>query len=289
MRIAAVLSIALLLAGCGGPGKRAVATTTVEAPPQAATGLRVGLVGHLAVHVAGASVQHLSLRRAADETLVLVAADAPASSNLPAEAAAHPGTHYVLVGGSAAAQRLQNLAGIVLRDDQAARLGGIVAGLAVREGTDPAARVAWVGPEDKALADAFVRGVHEAAAGTTVLRARTSNRPAACKESALGAIGRGATVIMSARGLCAEAAISGAHERNQPGLQLSDFELPNIPSAVLVRDAVEGVFHGGEDIVFGASTGAVAVRHLDPLFSTTVGSEARAAAQQLATGRSPSP
>src|SRR5213080_2058816 len=156
MRIAAALSIALLLAGCGGAGKHAVATTTVEAPSQPA-GLRVGIVGDLSLHVAGAGVQHVSLRRAADETLVLVAADTQASSNLPAEAAAHPGTHYVLVGGSAAGQRLQNLAGIVLRDDQAARLGGIVAGLAVQEGTDPSARVAWVGPVNRALAAAFAR------------------------------------------------------------------------------------------------------------------------------------
>jgi basic membrane lipoprotein Med (substrate-binding protein (PBP1-ABC) superfamily) len=285
MRIAAALSIALLLAGCGGAGKRAATTTTVAAPAQP-VGLRVGVVGDLSLRVPGATIRHVSLRRAADETLVLVAAEDQASANLPAQAAVHPGTHWVLVGGSAAAQRLPNLAGIVLRDDQAARLGGIVAGLAVREGADSSARVAWVGPQERALAAAFVRGVHESAPGTTVLRAWSPKRPAACKESALGAIARGATVVMAARGLCAEAAIAGAHERNQPGLQLSDFELPAIPASVVVRDAVRGVFHGREDIVFGAASGAIAVRHLDSLFSATVGSAARAAAQQLATGRS---
>jgi hypothetical protein len=274
----------LVLAGCGGSTKQTVGTTTVAAPSRPA-GLRVGVVGDLPLRVAGASIRHVSLRQAADETLVLISAAASASANLPAQAAAHPGTHYVLVGGSAAAQRLPNLAGIVLRDDQAARLGGIVAGLAVREGADDSARVAWVGPQERALAAAFVRGVHEAAPGTTVLRAWSPKRPAACKESALGAIGRGATVVMAARGLCAEAAIAGAHERNQPGLQLSDFEVPAIPAASVVRDAVRGVFHGHEDIVFGAASGAIAVRHLDPLFSATVGSAARAAAQQLATGR----
>jgi hypothetical protein len=286
MRIGAALLIVVLLAGCGGAGRRTAATTTIAAPSQP-VGLRVGVVGDLPVHVAGATAEHVSLRRAADETLVLVSADAPASANLPAQAAAHPGTHYVLIGASAAGQRLPNLAGVVLREDQAARLGGIAAGLAVREGTDPSARVAWVGPVDRALAGAFARGVHASAPGTTVLRVWSANRPAACKESALGAIGRGATVIMGARGLCADAAIAGAHERNQPGLQLSDFQLPSIPAAVIVRDAVRGVFHGGEDIVFGAASGAIAVRHLDPLFSSSVGSEARAAAQQMATGRSP--
>jgi hypothetical protein len=288
MRVAAAVLVGLLLAGCGGARHTTPATTTVEAPAQPA-GLRVGVVGDLPVRVAGATIEQVSLRRAADETLVLVSADVPASSNLPAQAAAHPGTHYVLVGATAAAQRLPNLAGVVLRDDQAARLGGIVAGLAVREGTDPSARVAWVGPVDRALAGAFARGVHASSPGTAVLRAWSAGRPAACKESALGAIGRGATVVMAARGLCADAAIAGAHERNQPGLQLSDFQLPGIPAALIVRDAVRGVFHGGEDIVFGAASGAIAVHRLDPLFSTTVGSEARAAAQQMATGRSPSP
>src|SRR5439155_5701832 len=126
MRLAAAFVTVLLLAGCGGVAKRPVPTTTIETPSQAAAGLRVGVVGHLGVRVAGAVVEHVSLRRAASETLVLVSAEARASSDLPAQAAAHPGTHYVLVGGSAAAQRLPNLAGIVLRDDQAARLGGVV-------------------------------------------------------------------------------------------------------------------------------------------------------------------
>ena len=287
MRLAAAFLTVLLLAGCGGGAKRSVTTTTIGKPSQPA-GLRVGVVGHLQVRAAGAVVEHVSLRRAADESLVLVSASTRASSDLLAQSAAHPGTHYVLVGGSVAAQRLPNLAGIVLRDDQAARLGGVVAGLAALEGNERSARVAWVGPREAALAAAFVRGVHEVAAGATVLRAWSPDRPASCKESALGAIGRGATVVMASRGLCAEAAIAGAHERNQPGLQLSDFELPGIPAALIVRDAVGGLLHGGEDIVFGAASGAIAVRHLDPLFSPTVAADARTAAQQLASGHAPS-
>jgi hypothetical protein len=287
VRAAAVILIGVLLAGCGGVAKRPALTTTIETPPQAATGLRVGVVGDLTVRAPGAAVEQVTLRRAANETLVLVSASAPASSRLPAQAAAHPSTHYVLVGGSAAAQRLPNLAGIVLRDDQAARLGGVVAGLSVREGNDQGARVAWVGPRDDALVAAFGRGVRDVAPGTTVLRAWSPDRPASCKESALGAIERGATVVMGPHGLCAEAAIAGAHERNQPGLQLADFELPSIPAALIVLDAVRGLFHGGEDIVFGAASGAIAVRHLDPLFPATVATDARAAAQQLASGKPP--
>jgi len=35
----------------------------------------------------------------------------------------------------------------------------------------------------------------------------------------------------------------------------------------------------------GAASGAVAIRHLDPLLSAVVGARARAAAEQLARGR----
>ncbi len=92
-------------------------------------------------------------------------------------------------------------------------------------------------------------------------------------------------MIVAPRGLCAAAAIDGAHERNQPGLELSDFQLPNVAAAQVVRDAVHGRYHGGEDIVFGAGSGAIAVRHLDPLLPESVAVEARAFAEQLASGR----
>jgi len=146
-------------------------------------------------------------------------------------------------------------------------------------------RVAWVGPKDSALADSFAEGVHALEPGTVILRAWSVDLPASCKESALGAIARGATVVMGPQGLCAAAAIDGAHERNQPGLQLSDFELPGVAAAQIVRDAVRGRYHGGEDVLFGAASGAVAIRHLDPLLSAVVGARARAAAEQLASGR----
>jgi hypothetical protein len=219
--------------------------------------------------VPGAIVSRSSLRNARNQSLVLVAASSPAAGQVPEEAAANPSTHYVIIGASAAAQRLPNLAGAVLRDDQAARLAGIAAG-----------------PRDTAAVAAYVAGVQAVAPGTTVLRAWSAPRPASCKESALGAIADGASAIMAPGGLCAAAAADGAHERNLPGLALSDFELPDLVAASIARDAVRGVFYGREDLIFGASSGAIGVRWLDPLFSTSVAGRTRAFAQQLASGRS---
>jgi basic membrane lipoprotein Med (substrate-binding protein (PBP1-ABC) superfamily) len=275
------IAVALLIAGCGGGAQTSTRplTTTVTQP----LGLQVGVVGRLAVRAPGAVVARVSLRAASDQSLVLVTTTTGVADRVAAEAVAHPLTHYVLVGESAAARHLPNLAGVVIRDDQAARLGGAVAALAVSGQSDR--RVAWVGPKDSALADSFAEGVHALEPGTVILRAWSVDLPASCKESALGAIARGATVVMGPHGLCAAAAIDGAHERNQPGLQLSDFELPGVAAAQIVRDAVRGRYHGGEDVLFGAASGAVAIRHLDPLLSAVVGARARAAAEQLASGR----
>jgi basic membrane lipoprotein Med (substrate-binding protein (PBP1-ABC) superfamily) len=220
--------------------------------------------------------------------LVLVSAQAADLAAVVATAATYPTSHYAYVGGSTKAHRRPNLVGIVLDDAQAAQLGGVVAGLVAAEQGGMNARVAWVGPQEGALAAAFARGAQNVQPGTTVLRAWSQAVPASCKEAALGAIARGAVVVMAHGGLCAQAAVAGAHQQNHVGLQLSDFELPSVPAGVLIGDAVAGVFRGGEDIVFGASTGAIGIRHLDPGISADVAVRARAAAQQLASGLRPS-
>jgi basic membrane lipoprotein Med (substrate-binding protein (PBP1-ABC) superfamily) len=237
--------------------------------------------------VRGAVVQRGRLADLASDRLVVVSAASPAAGAVPAAAAAHPETHYALVGASAQGQRLPNLAGLVLRDDQAARLAGTVAGLIVADESGTSPRVAWVGPEERPLALAFLRGVRGIAPGTVVLRQWSADRPAACKEAALEAVARGATVVMAHSGICADAAIAGAHQQNAVGLRLSDFELPEVAASQVVRDAVNGIYHGGEDLVFAASTGAIGVRSLDPRIAQTIAVRARAAAQQLASGQPP--
>ena len=89
---------------------------------------------------------------------------------------------------------------------------------------------------------------------------------------------------MAHGGACAEAAIAGAHQQNRVGLRMSDFEFPDVAADAVVRDAVSGVYHGGEDLVFGASSGAVGIRRLDPRIPSALVLRARAAAQELANG-----
>jgi basic membrane lipoprotein Med (substrate-binding protein (PBP1-ABC) superfamily) len=286
---AALIVLLLLCTGCGGARQTATTTTTAKKLAVAPLGLRVGIAGALDV----APVDGVRFVRGRIATmpalpLVLVSAESTKLTDVLSAARRYPTSHYAYVGGSLSGSRQPNVVGVVLRDDEAARLGGFVAGLVADEegGVNP--RVAWVGPEEQELADAFADGVHDAAPDVTVLRAFSADAPAACKEAALAAIGRGAVALMAHRGLCADATVAGAHQQNDVGLRTSDFELANVPVDVLVRDAQKGVYHGGEDLVFGAASGAIGVGQLDPRISGEAGVRARSAAQQMANGLRPS-
>jgi hypothetical protein len=277
-------AVAVLASGCG--------STTHTAKPRPATvraaslpsGLQVGVVGPLRLDVPGVRVRHGTLGEVAGERLVLVAAGSARLAAVAASARAHPASHYALVGASAQALHVQNLAGIVFEQGKAAYLAGVTAGLAAADEGGEGTRVAWVGPEERGLVAAFGRGVRAASAGVAVLHQWSTAVPARCKEAALTALERQAIVVFAHDGLCAEAAASAAHEQNRPALRLGDFLLPGIAATAVVREATRGIFRGGEDVVFGPASGAVGVRALDPRVSFTAAAKARAAAQQLAGG-----
>jgi hypothetical protein len=279
MRFVPVLLCVLAASACGAK-HHATATTTTQTT--AASGLRIGVVGPLTIDVPGIVPRHETLTHIADDPLVVVDAHTAAPDVVAAVARAHPTIHFALVGASVKGQHAPNLAGVVLKEDDAAYLAGVTAGLAAAE-TGAAARVAWVGPEERALAAAFGRGVHAAAPGVAVLHQWSRSVPARCKEAALTGLGRSAVVVMAHRGLCAAAAASAAHEQNMPALALGNFMFPAIAAGLVAREAVSGVFHSG-DVVFGPRTGAIGVGTLDPLISPTAVAGARAAAQDLASG-----
>jgi len=279
MRLVPVLLCVLALSACGAKHHAATTTTTQTT---AASGLRIGVVGSLTIDVPGIVPRRETLTDIADDPLVVVDAHTAAPDVVAAVARAHPTIHFALVGASVKGQHAPNLAGLVLKETDAAYLAGITAGLAAAE-TGASARVAWVGPEERALAAAFGRGVHAAAPGVAVLHQWSRSVPGRCKEAALTGLGRSAVVVMAHRGLCAAAAASAAHEQNMPALALRNFMFPAIAAGLVAREAVSGVFHSG-DVVFGPRTGAIGVGKLDPLISPGAVAGARAAAQDLASG-----
>lgn len=269
-------ALVMVLAGCGTT--RAV-TTTVAKPkphPEPVTGLRIGIVGALAVPpVPGAVYERGTLDQVADDPLVLVPAGGPAAARLETIATQYPSTHFALVGAASPDVKLRNVAGLVIRDDQAAHLAGIVAGVVAADEGVQQPRVGWAGPQQPALADAFGRGVHQVDQRALILHAWSAQVPAACKEAALAIVQRGAVAVLAPHGECARAAVAGAHEQNIVGLRLDEFELRSVLAAQVVRDAVDGVYHGGEDIFFGTRSGAVAIGALDPRVSADQAIRAR--------------
>jgi basic membrane lipoprotein Med (substrate-binding protein (PBP1-ABC) superfamily) len=280
-RLVPVLACVLAASGCGG-AKHDTATTRPAKTTTAPSGFRVGVVGSLTIDVPGIVPRHETLAHIADDPLVVVDARAASPSTVAAVARAHPTIHFALVGASVKGQHAPNLAGLVLKEGDAAYLAGVTAGLAAAE-TGASSRVAWVGPEERALAAAFGRGVHAAAPGVAVLHQWSRSVPARCKEAALTGLGRSAVVVMAHRGLCAAAAAAAAHEQNVPALALRDFLFPGVAAGLVAREAVSGAFHGG-DVVFGPQTGAIGVGDLDPRFSPAAVAGARTAAQDLASG-----
>jgi basic membrane lipoprotein Med (substrate-binding protein (PBP1-ABC) superfamily) len=276
-----VLVCLLVASGCGG-AKHDTGPAPSKHTTTARSGLRIGVVGSLRIDVPGIVPRHETLASIVDDPLVLVDAQIADAAAVAVTARAHPTIHFALVGASVKGQHTPNLAGLVLKEDDAAYLAGVTAGLSAAE-SGASARVAWVGPEERALAAAFGRGVHASAPGVAVLHQWSRSVPARCKEAALTGLDRSAVVVMAHGGLCAAAAAAAAHEQNVPALDLGDFLLPAIAAGLAAREAVSGVFHGG-DVVFGPQTGAIGVGKLDPRISATAVAGARSAAQDLASG-----
>jgi hypothetical protein len=288
VRVLVCAAVVLVLAGCGTT--RTVTRTTftqktVRVTTAAVPKLVVGVVGDLVVDVPGARAQPGTLARVAGDPLVLVDANTPAAARLATVAAANPGTHFALVGGSATSLHLPNIIGLVIQERPASLLAGVVAGIVADGEGVQAPRVGWVGLRNTPLDQSFTQGVHAEAAHGLVLHAWTGASPAACKEAALTLVGRGAVAVVAPSGVCGDAAVAGAHEQNAVGLRLSDFELPSIPAAEVVRDAVSGVYHGGEDFVFGAQSGAVGIGNLDPRIGSSAVLRAKTIAGRLASGQ----
>jgi hypothetical protein len=245
----------------------------------------VAVVGALTIDVPGVTAQRGTLDAVEGPPLVLVSSQAAELTTVAAAARANPAAHYAFVGESTSTDKANNLVGVVLRDDEAAQIGGVVAGLAAAEQGGPHARVAWIGPEERRLAGAFARGARSVLPHVVVLRQWSRSLPVRCKEAALTAIHRGAIVLMAHEGACADAVVAAAHQQNLPALRIGDFELPSVAAEFVARDALAGVYRGHEDLVFGAASGAIGIRALDPRISNATAARARIAVQQLASGR----
>ena len=152
---------------------------------------------------------------------------------------------------------------------QAALLAGLVAGFVAADQGGTSARVAWVGPEERPLVRAFARGVHRALPRAVVLDAAVPLDSGGVQ----GGRARGDRTGRGRRRRARRALRRGRASRARTtricrGCRLGEFEFPNVVANAAVREAVAGIFRGGEDIVFGLASGAVGIGTLDPRISS---------------------
>ena len=207
---------------------------------------------------------------------------APAKTAAQTRPTAPPAVRVAVIGRTAVA--VPGVATAPIDEADLVVVARRVAGLVTADDGGVDAAVAWVGGHRYEVTDAFARGVHSVRANVRVLDAWSQPAAAACKEAALGAIALGARVVFAGTGACAEGALAGAADQNAVDLRLASFERPEAAVAQTARDALNGVYDGGEDVVFGAASGAVAVGRLDPRVSPDAVVEAREVAQELADG-----
>jgi hypothetical protein len=289
MRRAALLILCLLAAGCGGGRDRSIeatATTATRETPRHAT----AAAGDVRVAVLGKSAARLLTDVAPsplDSAQLVVVG--PEARGLRRLAQTHPDTHFVLVGRPFDTARAPNVAGLLFRTDEAAYLAGAVGVLVTSDEGVLEPTVAWVGTSGrKRVVDAFERGAQSIDPRVRVVRAYTDASASRCKEAALEAIGHGASVVFAGSGPCVAGARSAAADRNAVALALTDFERPSVAVDRFVDDARKGLYHGGENIVFGAASGAVGVGRLDDRVTQATVARARKIEGELATGlRSP--
>src|SRR5438067_11700557 len=140
--VAALTMLAFALSACGGSRPAHRVGSTRSARHGGAFDVRV--VGALHVSARGVRVTHGRLTSGGGEPLVVVSAATAGVAAVSAAAANDPTTHFALIGASAKGFEQPNLVGVVVRDDQAARRAGILAGLVAREeggGGPPVPRV----------------------------------------------------------------------------------------------------------------------------------------------------
>jgi len=283
VRVVALVLLTVVAAGCGTKKAAPPVHHPAKRPAQTSTAgdLPVGVVGNVSFVVPGAVMDRGSLTQVAHDSLVLVDASSPAASQVPLVASSYPTTTFALVGASARDLHLHNVEGLVLRDDEAAHVMGLVAGLIASDVGAQQPRVGWAGPQEIPLANAFADGVHAVDRSAQILHSWSTSVPASCKEAALALIARGAVAVAAHRGICAGAVASGAHEQDVVALRLTDFEFPDAAAAAIVRDALSGIDHGGHDVIFGYSTGAIGVGALDRRISSDTAIRARQLVGQL--------
>ncbi|HEY6017223.1 MAG TPA: BMP family ABC transporter substrate-binding protein [Gaiellaceae bacterium] len=200
----------------------------------------------------------------------------------------------------------KNVRGLLFREQQVGYLAGYLAGLVAKQGIGtgaPASTVSTVGGQKQPPVDRFIAGYQAGAKkadpGVKLLNAYSQDWVAQdkCKELALNQIAAGSKVVFQVAGGCGLGVLDAAKEKGVWGIgvdadqsylgpQVLTSATKGVDEAVFqtIRDAVQGRFHGGNE-VYGLDRRGVGLGKISPKVPRSVVAKVNAIRQQIIAGK----
>jgi basic membrane protein A and related proteins len=298
--VALILALALAAAGCGS--KKHAATTTTAPPTAFKVGLSTdtgGLNDRSFNHLAYVGMQRAQRQLGVKGRVVLADSSSDYIPNLTAlarqgydlvigvgfteiqamEAVAKsfPKTHFAIVDVSNADEgKLENVEGLLFKEQEAGYLAGYAAGLAAKQRGGKA--VSTVGGQKQPPVDRYIAGFQAGAKaadpGVQTLNGYSNDfsNPSKCKEVALNQIAAGSVVVFQVAGGCGLGALDAAKEKAVWGIGVDADQgylgpyvltsaLKRVDTSVYdaIKDAKDGNFKGGTDAVYGIDIAGVGI------------------------------
>ncbi len=214
-----------------------------------------------------------------------------------------PKTHFAIVDVSNADEGgLKNVEGLLFKEQEAGYLAGYAAGIAAKaRGGDT---VSSVGGQKQPPVDRYIAGYQAGAKaafpGVKLLNGYSQDFEAQpkCKNLALNQIADGSVVVFQVAGGCGLGALDAAHEKGVWGVGVDADQgylgpwvltsaLKRVDTAVYdsIKDAKNGSFKGGQDVVYGLAQDGVGIGRFSPKAPGGIAAKVAQVRQRLLDGK----
>ncbi len=214
-----------------------------------------------------------------------------------------PKTHFAIVDVSNADEGgLKNVEGLLFKEQEAGYLAGYAAGIAAKaRGGDT---VSSVGGQKQPPVDRYIAGYQAGAQaafpGVKLLNGYSQDFEAQpkCKNLALNQIADGSVVVFQVAGGCGLGALDAAHEKGVWGVGVDADQgylgpwvltsaLKRVDTAVYdsIKDAKNGSFKGGQDVVYGLAQDGVGIGRFSPKAPSGIAAKVAQVRQRILDGK----
>ncbi len=322
-----VIAFVLLAAGCGSKSATTTTSTSTTGSSSFKVGLSTdtgGLNDHGFNHLAYVGLQRAEAQLGVQGRVVQASSPADYIPNMTslarqgynliigvgfteidavkAVAKQFPKTHFAVVDVSNLDEGgLQNVQGLLFKEQEAGYLAGYAAGLAAKDKGGKA--VSSVGGEKQPPVDRYIAGFQAGAKaadpGIETLNGYSQDFEAQqkCKEVALNQIAQGSVVVFQVAGGCGLGALDAAREKNVWGIGVDADQgylgpwvltsaLKRVDIAVydVIHAAQVGQFRGGTDNTYGLDRNGVGIGVFSPKAPPEIAAKVNAVKNKIING-----